>query len=234
MTLTDKIIFFAAIILLWRGFNKGFLRTIFGPVAFLVCSAISYSYYIFTHDLVVAIAIGVIAPIVLNVLFSILLNLLSGGKERGSISLISRIIAALFNFAWGEFIIIVVLVTVLMLPFDLPSLHKVQHDIENSSVYDLVKPTVDGLLKSHHIQPDPAKISALSDPEKLKDVEKTAEYQALVSDPRIQTLINDPDVIEQIENRQIAQVMQNPKFLELTRDPELLKKFLALYSKMLN
>jgi uncharacterized membrane protein required for colicin V production len=234
MTMTDKIIFFAGIILFWRGWNKGIARTIFGPVALVACSILSYFYYIFTHDLIVAAAIGIIAPVVLNIIFSILLNLLTTGKERSRIALPSRIIAGLLNLIWGEFIIIATIMTVLMLPFKMPSLESAQKDIEQSSLYTVVKPAVDQTLTTNHVQPiDPAKIAALSDPEKLKTLEESSEYQTLVNDPRIQALLNDPTISAQIENKQIAQVMQNPKFIELTRDPELLKKFLSLYSKML-
>jgi hypothetical protein len=232
--MTDKIILIAALILFWRGWNKGILRTIFGPIALIVCSVLSYFYYIFTRDLVAAAAIGIIAPIVLNILFSIMLNLLATGKEKNGIALFSRIGAALLNLIWGEFILIVVILTVLMIPLQLPFLNKAQKDIEGSTVYSLVKPTMDELLKTHNVQPiDPTKIAALSDPKKVEALEKSPEFQNLVSDPRIQELLSDPEIIEQVENRQIAQLMQNPKFIELTRDPELLKKFLALYSQML-
>ncbi len=234
MTMTDKIILIAALILFWRGWNKGILRTIFGPIALIVCSVLSYFYYMFTRDMIAAAAIGIIAPIVLNILFSIMLNLLATGKEKNSIALFSRIGAALLNLIWGEFILVVVIMTILMIPLQLPYLNKAQKDIEGSTAYSLAKPTMDELLKTHNVQPiDPTKIAAFSDPKKVEALEKSPEFQNLVSDPRIQELLNDPEIIEQVENRQIAQLMQNPKFIELTRDPELLKKFLALYSQML-
>jgi hypothetical protein len=232
--MTDKILFFAAIILFWRGWNKGFLRTVFGPVALVVCSIVSYFYYLWCHDIVIAAAIGIIAPIFLNIIFSITLNLVTTGKDRTSIALPSRVIAGFLNLLWGEFILIVVFLTVLMLPFDFPSLKKAQTDIQGSSSYAFIKPTMDQILASKHVQPiDPVKMAALSDPEKLKDLEKSSEYQTLVNDPRIQDLLTDPSIAQEIENKQISALIQNPKFLELTRDPELLKKFMALYSKML-
>ena len=235
MTMTDNIIFFAAIILFWRGWTKGILRTIFGPIALVVCSFLSYFYYILTRDLLVAAAIGIAAPIVLNIIFSILLNLLTAGKDKERIATFSRITAGLLNLIWGEFILIVTILTVLMLPFELPSLNKAQKDIEGSSMYGFVKPALDEALKAHHIQAiDPTKIAALSDPKKLEALEKTAEFQSLMDDDRIKQILNDPVINEQIKNKQIAQLMQNPKIIELTRDPALLKKFLALYSKMLN
>jgi len=235
MTVTDKIIFFAAIVLFWRGWNKGILRTIFGPVALVVCSIASYFYYILTRDLMAAAAIGIAAPIILNILFSILLNLLSGGKEKMTgLTLVSRTIAGLLNLMWGEFIIIVVVMTVWMIPFDFPLLVKAKADIQNSSVYLFAKPKLDQLLKDHNVQPiDPAKLNALSNPDLIKDIEKSDEYQELFNDPRIQALLTDPEITEQIENKQLAQLMQNEKFIALTRDPELLKKFIALYSKMM-
>jgi hypothetical protein len=234
MTLTDKILIFAALILFWRGWNKGILRTIFGPIALVVCSILSYLYYLWTHDLVMAAAIGIVAPIVLNIIFSIMLNLLASGKEKNSISIFSRTIAALLNLLWGEFIIVTILITVLMLPFELPSLNKYKTDIKTSLIYSFFKPTMDGIFKTNHIQPlDPGKVASLSDPKKLEILQRTPEFQGLVNDPRIQDLLNDPTIGEQIQNKQIAELMKNPKFLELTRDPELLKKFMALYSKML-
>jgi len=234
MTMTDKIIFFSGILLFWRGWNKGVLRTIFGPLALIACSIVSYFYYLLSHDLIAAAAIGILAPIVLNIIFSIVLNLLCIGKEKNDIALPGRIIAAFLNLLWGEFLLGVTILTVVMLPLQLPFLTKAQNDIEQSSIYSMMKPSLDGMLKSNHAQPiDPTKIAALSDPKKMEALEQSAEYQNLINDPRIQGLLNDPSISEEIQNKQIAQLMQNPKFIELTRDPELLKKFLALYSKML-
>jgi len=231
--MTDKIIFFAVILLLWRGWSKGILRTIFGPIALIICSVLSYAYYLYTRDMVIAAAIGIVAPIVLNILFSIMLNLISHDKDKNT-SLIGRIIAALLNLLWGGFIIAVMLFTILMIPFDLPLLQRAQKDIERSSSYVLIKPVIDQTLQKHNVQPiDPSKLAALSDPKKMEEVEKTEEYQSLVNDKRIQDILNDPSVNDLIERKQIAQLMQHPKILELTRDPELLKKFLALYSKIL-
>jgi uncharacterized membrane protein required for colicin V production len=235
MTMTDKIIFFAAIILFWRGWNKGILRTVFGPIALIVCSILSYLYYIWTRDMLTAAAIGIAAPILLNIIFSILLNLLSPGKDKDRLAIFSRVTAGLLNLIWGEFILLVTILTVLMIPFDLPSLNKAQEDIKTSSVYSFAKPALDEALKTHNVKPiDPSKIAALSDPKKMATLEKSEEFKTLIADERVQQIINDPEISELIKKKQIPQLMQHPKILELTRDPELLKKFLALYSKMLN
>lgn len=235
MTLTDKIIFFTGIYLFWRGWSKGLTQTILGPVALFAGSALSYFYYILSHNLLAAIAIGIVGPIIINVILSTTLGMLfpsADGKKHSS--LLSRFGGALLNTLWGEFFLIAVIFLLLMIPLQLPGLNKAQADIQNSIIYAQLKPTLNKYLPNEAIpQYDPSKFVALSDPKVLETIEKSKEYQDLINDERIQALLNDPSVTGQVKEKDLSKLLQNPKFIALTRDPELLKKFLALYSTML-
>ena len=235
MTLTDKIIFFTALYLFWRGWSKGLAQTILGPLALVVGSALSYFYYMISHNLLAAVAISIVGPIIVNILFSMTLGMLFSspdGKQHPS--LLSRLVGALLNTLWGEFFLVAGTFLLLMIPLQLPALNKAQADVQNSYSYSLLKPILDQLFHKESIpQYDPSKFIALSDPKALKTIEKSKEYQNIINDQRIQALLNDPTVTDQVKGKNIGQLMQNPKFIALTQDPELLKKFLALYSTML-
>ncbi len=234
MTLTDKIIFFTGLFLFWRGWSKGFPKTILGPLALIAGSALSYFYYLLSHNLLAAVAIGIVAPIIFNVIFSMTLKMLFSKDEKKHVSLLSRLSGGLLNTLWGEFFLLTGVVLLMMIPLQLPTLNNAQADIQSSYTYAQLKPILHRLFNSETIaQYDPSKFIALSDPKVLKAIEKSKEYQDILNDERIQALLNDPAVTGQVKDKNIGQLVQNPKFIALTRDPELLKKFLALYSTML-
>ena len=179
-------------------------------------------------------AIGIVAPIILNVVFSMTLGMVFDPGEKKHVPLLSRLGGALLNTCWGEFFLLAGVALLLMIPLKLPKLNNIQADIQSSYTYAQLRPILNQLSNNGVIaQYDPSKFIALSDPKVLRAIEKSKEYQDIIYDKRIQALLNDPAVTNQVQEKNIGQIVQNPKFIALTRDPELLEKFLALYSTMI-
>lgn len=234
MTLTDKVIFFSIIFLFWRGWSKGFAQTILGPLALIIGTAISYAYYLIYRNLIIATAIGIVGPIVLSIIFSMTLGVIFLSKDKKSISTFSRFCGAAINTFWGEFLILMGLFLIILIPLQLPVVVQAQNDIKKSNTYtylnDFLETNFNFNIKKDL---DPSKLSSLTDPKALESLGKTKEFNDVLQDPLVQTLLNDPEANRAIENKDIGKLVQNPKFIALTKDPALLKKFLNLYSTIL-
>ena len=234
MTTTDKIIFFTTLFLFWRGWSKGFAQTVLGPVALIIGTLLSYLYYMLYHNIIIATAIGIVGPIILNIIFSMTLGTILLGDDKKNYSILSRFGGALINTFWGEFLLITGLFLILFIPLKLPPIEKAQSDIERSWTYAQVKVTLNQIFKKDFTNTfDPSKLAVLSDPKALETLGKTKEFKELLENPHIQELLNDPQMTQAIEQKDIGKLLQNPKFINLTKDPALLKKFLSLYSAIL-
>jgi hypothetical protein len=109
-----------------------------------------------------------------------------------------------------------------------------QNDILQSYSYIQVKTTLDQVFDEDITGAlDPSKLAILTDPKGLEHLGKTKEFQDVMNDPLVQELLNDPQTIKAIEQKDIGKLMQSPKFIAITKNPDLLKKFLALYSGIL-
>lgn len=234
MTATDKIIFFMAIFLFWHGWSKGFAQTVLGPVALIIGTLLSYIYYIFTKNLIIATALGIILPIILSIIFSMTLGVLFLGSDKKNISILSRVSGALINTFWGEFLILTGLFLIVLIPLRLPLIETAQNDIKQSWTYVQL---TQYLQQTFHVDLtnnfDPSQLEVLTDPKALERLGNTKEFQEVMNDPLVQALLNDPEASQAIENKDIGKILQNPKFIALTKDPALLKKFLSLYSLIL-
>ncbi len=234
MTNTDKIIFFFAIYLFWRGWSKGFLQTVIGPIALIIATVLSYIYYIITHNMIIAVAIGTVGPIILSIALSMTIGTLLLGADKKNISILSRFLGAVINTVWGEFLLITGIFLIMFIPLKIPVVQGIQSDIQQSWGYLQVKTKIDELLdKDVASALDPSKLAVLTDPKGLEHLGKTKEFQDVMNDPLVQDLLNDPKTTQAIEQKDIGKLMQSPKFIAITKDPDLLKKFLALYGTIL-
>lgn len=234
MTNTDKIIFFFAIFLFWRGWSKGFLQTVLGPVALIIATLLSYIYYIIYHNMIIAIAIGTIGPIILSIIFSMTIGTLLLAADKKNISVLSHFLGATINTIWGEFLLVTGILLILFIPLKIPLVQSIQNDIQRSWSYLQVKTRIDEVFDQDVAGVlDPSKLAVLTDEKGLEHLGKTKEFQEIMNDPLIQDLLNDPQTTQAIEQKDIGKLMQSPKFIAITKNPELLKKFLALYGTIL-
>lgn len=235
ITLTDKIIFFSAIFFFWRGWSKGLIQTILGPVALIIGTLISYIYYLIYHNIIIATAIGIILPIILSIIFSMTLGVVFLGKDKKNISHLSRLCGGLINTVWGEFLILTGLFLIILIPLRVALVETAQLDIKQSNTYfhlsSFVKKNFNVDISNNL---DPSQMKALTDPKALETLSETKEFQDVLQDPIVQALLNDPEANKAIESKDIGKLVQNPKFIAITKDPALLKKFLSLYGTILD
>lgn len=234
VTNTDKIVFFLAIYLFWRGWSKGFLQTMLGPISLIIATILSYVYYVITRNMIIAIAIATLGPIILSIVLSMTIGTLLLAADKKNISLMSRFLGATINTVWGEFLLITGILMLLFIPLKIPLVLGIQGDIQQSWSYLQVKTKVNEIFGQDMAGTlDPEKLAILTDPKALENLGKTKEFQDIMNDPLIQDLLNDPKTTMAIEQKDIGKLMQSPKFIAITKNPDLLKKFLSLYGMIL-
>ncbi|HLD70212.1 MAG TPA: CvpA family protein [Candidatus Omnitrophota bacterium] len=232
LTITDYIVLIVVGLSTLNGWRRGFLRSILGPLALILCSFFSLIYFQITHNLFLTLLFGILGPILLNILFALLLG--SGKKttpENQSISSISRILGALFNFSWNTGLLILFLVWILIIPANVFGLAKIHSDINRSLTISLLNKLLPDRLPM--VERFQNTWNVLNDPKKRGAIESSLEYKAIAQDQKIQNILADQNLIEQIRRGEIAKVLSNPKIREISQDKELIKKFLDLESSIL-
>jgi hypothetical protein len=212
MTITDILTLGCAVFLIWRGFSRGFLASLLGPVALILGSIVSFVYYAWTKNMVVSLCIGLFLPIILAWFFRQGLqtwNQLNNPDKN--LNPISRLTGSLLSLFWGMAILIITILLAAMMPPINKPLTMLYKDIHLSHIYNLLKPF------------DSSAVDKPTSQESLRD---------LSNDQRIQDLINDPQVIDAINRKDYAYLMSNPKIAAIMQDPKLIKKMLAIYQTM--
>ena len=235
MSYTDIIVVLSSIIFIQRGWAQGILRTILGPLTFVVGTLLGYFYYLATKNIFISVMISIFAPIVLGVAAStvfFLITRVNGGEAKSST--LSRALAAGLNLAWGELWLITMIMLVLMLPDNIVKITAIRNDIERSAALQMVSPLFTKLLNKNSKNPTTSlSLMSFNDPESAKKLQAMPEYQKIASDKAIQDVLNDPEIAALAEKKDFGKLMTHPKILKLTSDPELMKKFIALYPKLL-
>ena len=235
MSYTDIIVALSSLCFIQRGWTQGILRTILGPATFVVGTLLGYLYYFATKNIFISVMIGIFAPIVLGIAAStafFIITRVSGGKAKSST--LSRALAAGLNLVWGELWLITTIILVLMIPDNLLKMTAIRSDIERSAAVQTVSPLFTKFLNKDSKNPT-ASLSLMSfnDPESAKKLQAMPEYQQIANNKALQDVLNDPEIAALAEKKEFGKLMTHPKILKLTSDPELMKKFIALYPKLL-
>jgi len=230
-TTTDLVVLLLLIFFTYRGWRKGLLRSLIGPVSLVICGMIAMIHYDLNKNLVTSLTIAIIGSVVLSIVAMIVLSLmrLTVDKEyRDYIFWGSRLLGSIFNLIWKGAIISSILLSLAMLPTHIFGLHKLHTDVVESVSYSVAHRLISKIK--------PAKEAAetldlLNDSHYLDKLSSTDEYEKLMKDEKIQELRNDPEVAEMMDNKDIAGLMSNPKIIELLQDDEFMLKINELSRK---
>jgi competence protein ComGC len=212
MTITDTLTLTCFCFLIWRGYSRGFLASLLGPLALIIGSIVSFVYYAWTKNMLVSLCIGLFLPILLAWIFRSSLctwNQFTNADKK--LNTLSRISGACLSLTWGMAILIITVLLLAMMPPINKPIKLVFNDIHTSQLYRLIKPF------------DASAIDKTTAQDNMKQ---------LSEDKRIQDIINDPQVVDAINRKDYASLINNPKITALMQDPELLKKMLSIYKEM--
>jgi uncharacterized membrane protein required for colicin V production len=223
MDITDTIAFLLSVFFLFRGFSRGFMRSLLGPFSIIVATIISIIYYQITQDLVLSLVIGLIGPFILHLLLKFFLKMLAKATNTEvPPGFLSRLGGAILTLAWGWVFIILTLLLLTLLPPLGKTLASMRSDVTRSISYTIAKPLEDLLFASSK-QNNAAVTSAAPN----------NDAKSLAEDPRFQKVLQDPEVQKEIDAHDMVKLMSNPKMMDLTReilsDPATMKKVMAVY-----
>ncbi len=243
MNITDIIILLLILFYAITGWNKGFFRTILGPLVVIVCCILAWMYFKSTHNVVISFAISMAGPMMINGLISWFLTINDGGGEKKTLLPLSRFLGLAVSVTWGVTISLFIVLLLAMSPFKLP-VQGVRENILQSQTFALVSPHIESFLplspkKSNHVAVAKTSVKTSSSRSAAKNstsapssIENSAEYQAVFNDSRVKELYADPEVAELIKKQDYMALIQNPKFTQILEDPQLVAQMIQLKSKI--
>ena len=232
-SVTDSIVLVLTLFFLYRGWSQGILRTLVGPVSLLVGGLMSFIHYTQNHNILMAFAISIIAPFVLNLLLSLTLTVWRQvTKTESPVSPASRAWGAGLCALWGDVNILLIIVLIALVPLNASWIERIRQDIFKSATYSLIDQWTKHIVPQKTI--DIRSVSrAMKNPEQMQDLQSSTEYKAVWEDPAIQELLADEETMRDIQDKNFAKLLANPKMQEMMKDPKLVQKILDMNVKMM-
>ena len=193
----------------------------------------AFIYYSQNHNIIIAFAISIIAPFILNVLLSLTLTVWGKiTKSDKPLSTASRAWGAALRALWGGINLLMIIVLITLIPSNASWVENIRQNIFSSVTYSLIDQWTKHLVPQKSI--DIRAISqVMKDPHRMQDLQSSPEYKAVWEDPAIQTLLTDEGTMKDIQDKNFARLMSNPKMQALMKDPALVKKILGMNAKIM-
>lgn len=192
---------------LWRGWRKGFLGAVLGPVSLAAGCILSYNYYLKTQNIVISLLISLLGPFLLHLTLAILLKIwtLSPDKKKKP-SLVSRLFGAAFSLSWSGGIIVLLILLIMVIPSAVPYAGQIRDHLSETKTYTLIS----YYSKQNPLQPDDnIRMEKLSQTEEFKQVMKDDKFRKLVTDPEVQKYIGDKDFNGLMNNDKVKDAMKD-------------------------
>ncbi|MCD4779880.1 MAG: CvpA family protein [Candidatus Omnitrophica bacterium] len=234
--IVDYVIILCCTYFIWRGYHKGFLRSVIGPVSLMICTALAYFHYQKNEDLKIALLLASFGPFLLALILNLFLftwNKMTKEKEE-DLSQLSRFIGGLFHLIWkGSFMIIVIyLLTLLPAPAIFPWISTIQEKIYHSNSYLFIQSITKNRLPTAESVAQVTK--TINDPKKIIKIKNSEEYQALMGEEDFIEFIEDEEIKKMVEEKNMAKLISHPKIRSLLNNKELMKNILKMNAKILS
>ena len=232
-SMTDSIILALTLFFSYRGWSQGLLRTLIGPIALLLGCIMAVIHYSQNHNIIMAFAISVVAPMLLNLSLSFVLTIWNKTINTDkTISPASRAWGAGLCALWGGINLLLVIVLIALIPSNAPWIENARRDIFNSRTYSLL-----GRWTKHLVPQKSLDIRSVSqilqNPNQMQNLQSSEEYKAVREDKSIQDILKDEEMMRDIQEKNFAKLLANPKMQALIKDPELVKKILDMNVKIM-
>jgi len=233
MTLVDGIIAVILLFYFWRGWSKGFFRSLLGPLTLAMAWGYAFFYFQKTHNSLVSIGICILGPLVLSlvlqaVYFFCKQSSHDSGQHQKPHEFQDRMLGGIVNMVWMGCMILLCLVMFVSVPVKMPFLEESRRSVLESRTFDMVL-----AHRLPFLAKDFRPVDLDGNREYMPALQASPEYQQLMKDPRAQRLFSDPQTRAKIENKDFAGLLADPLVQEIMRDPQLIQKFLAVNQKMI-
>lgn len=237
MNEVDFIVLGLAVFTFWRGWAKGLLRSLLGPVILAGCLGYAYVHYVRTRDILLSLGISILGPIVLNIVFWLLFAVFGKMRRReeneegGFFEASGRMSGGVISMIWTVSIVMACLVFFMVIPVRMPGLEKARTLVSESGGILLVKAALGDRLQflRKDVQPLDLKNNQVS----AQRLQESFEYTALMEDDRVRDVFSDPETVKKIQDKDVAGLMKDPKIQALMQDPALVRKFFRFNQAMI-
>ncbi|MBZ0167415.1 MAG: hypothetical protein K8I00_11470 [Candidatus Omnitrophica bacterium] len=213
---------------LGRGWTKGFVGSLIGPISLFLGAGISYMYFQQTHNIMISGIISFFGPILIHITLSVVTNVSTYGTgKKPDPLLISSLFGSLFSVAWGGGILVVLMLMVMVLPPQLPSVGKFQERLALTKSYQLVN-TVTGNFSLYSSMPVQTFMNIMENPEQMAALQSSEEYQNFINDDRIKSLFHDPEMQQYVKDKNIAKMLADKRMIDILQDEDLLSKIFTV------
>ena len=188
--ITDSIMLAALLYFFYRGWRKGALRTLLGPITLIAGFCAAFIYYQQTRNIPISLLICFLGPIALKVFISLMLKIWDKATDKKvPLSIFSRLFGSLFNILWSGSYIVLFIISIGLLPMRFGWLEKIQDDVAASKSYTMINQFMEKKVPatSSNIK----KLTAIfQNPDKLQQFQSTKEFKALMTDDNLKEMIN--------------------------------------------
>ena len=204
------------------------MRSLMVPFSLIVATVASYAYYQQTKNMIISLLIGLLGPLILNLILKFFLKTMSTSEgSQAKPGFLSRVGGSILTLIWGWVFIIFTLLLLAFMPAWGDNLKTLHNDVTRSISYSIIKPWKENFFPSSPQQNTSEKIPSAT-------AASGADIKSLADDPRFQKIMQDPEVQAEINAHDIVRLMSNPKMMELTKeimsDPATMQKLMAVYS----
>lgn len=231
--ITDVIMIAALLYFFYRGWCKGALRTLLGPISMIVGFCAAFIYYKQTHNIPISLAICFLGPIALKIFISLMLKIWDKASDKKvSRSIFSSLFGGLFNIVWSGSYIVLLIISIGLIPVQLGWFVTIQNNVLASESYTMIQHFMKNKMPS--ASGDIKKLTAIfQNPDRLEQFQSTEEFKALVTDDNLKEIFSDEEIVELIQNKDYGKLLMNPKIQSVFQNEEILKKMFALNKKIM-
>ena len=186
MTWTDISVFLLLTFLTANGAYQGFLRSLFGPISFVLGTATAYAVFFTTRNIIAAAFAVILAPVFFTWAFNVIIRIWNGDVTP-KFTFLSRFAGAAMNLVWNGTFIGLTMLFLAILPLKDSRLNAVRLDMKASLTYHLLEQATGGNKKppappvdcpSGACSMNKADLDALATDKELSDFLRSVEKRA--------------------------------------------------------
>ncbi len=206
------------------------MRILLGPLSLAIGTFISVLYFSFTNNFLKSLLIGIIAPVIVNIILILYLKFWNRAVDSNQpANPMSRMLGGIFNFTWSGILYGLVIMLIALVPPQIVNMKNFKNDVERSFCYQFIRsaiklpvPTKENVEKTLNV----------FNAEFIDKIRSSEEFTSIMEDEKIKSLLSNQETRQQIQKKDIVKLLSNPEFLGIFKDKELIRKIMALNTKI--
>lgn len=226
--IVDLIVLGIIVLSFFTGLSQGFYKTILGPISLGIAYLFAISYYQLFGNLVISLVVGLLAPFVIRLIFSLLGKLLTSAyTDHPRPGPTSRFLGGIISIVWSCGIVGLSMVLMTMIPLQTKFFDNIKDRIVSSFSYSVIQQALGKHLTEAGMNMDSI-TSVLTDPEKRKSLEESPEFQKIMDEPALKAFFRDPEILTLVRDKKFDQLISHPKMKAILEDKNAMNQLMKL------